>query len=222
MTFKTPLILSTLGILALTACVPADPYADPYGAQPASNGPRAQSGALIGAMAGGLLGSQSSDDRLAKTVVGAGIGAVLGGAIGATLDAQAAELRGINGQFNVTNMGDYLVVNMPQDVLFAVDSATLRPDLTRDLRSVAQNLLRYPNSQIQIIGHTDNTGSAAYNQDLSQRRAVSVASVLRESGVPSGRIVAFGRGMDQPVASNSTPEGRAANRRVEIIIRPTR
>jgi outer membrane protein OmpA-like peptidoglycan-associated protein len=219
MTFKTPLILSTLGILALTACVPADPY----GAQPTTGqlGPRAQSGALIGAMAGGLIGSQSSDDRLLKTAVGAGIGAIVGGAIGTTLDQQAQELRGINGQFNVTNMGDYLVVNMPQDVLFGVDSASLRPDLTRDIKSVAQNLLRYPNSQIQIVGHTDNTGSASYNQDLSQRRAVSVANVLRESGVPNARISAFGRGEDQPIASNLTPEGRAQNRRVEIIIRPT-
>jgi outer membrane protein OmpA-like peptidoglycan-associated protein len=223
MTFKTPLILSTLGILALTACVPADPYAQPYGAQPTNGqlGPRAQSGALIGAMAGGLLGSQSSDDRLLKTAVGAGIGAIVGGAIGTTLDQQAQELRGINGQFNVTNMGDYLVVNMPQDVLFGVDSASLRPDLTRDIKSVAQNLLRYPNSQIQIVGHTDNTGSASYTQDLSQRRAVSVANVLRESGVPNARISAFGRGEDQPIASNLTPEGRAQNRRVEIIIRPT-
>ena len=216
MTFKTPLTLSAVGLLALTACVPADPYATQ---QPA--GPRTQSGALIGAMAGGLLGSQSSDDRLLKTAVGAGIGAVVGGAIGATLDAQAAELRGINGQFNVTNMGDYLVVNMPQDVLFSVDSANLRPDLQDDIRSVAQNLLRYPNSQIQIIGHTDSTGSASYNQDLSQRRAVSVASVLRGSGVPSNRVTAFGRGEDQPIVSNLTPEGRAQNRRVEIIIRPT-
>jgi outer membrane protein OmpA-like peptidoglycan-associated protein len=157
-----------------------------------------------------------------KTAVGAGIGAIVGGAIGTTLDQQAAELRGINGQFNVTNMGDYLVVNMPQDVLFAVDSASLRPDLASDIQSVAQNLLRYPNSQIQIIGHTDNTGSASYNQDLSQRRAVSVASVLRNSGVPSARVTAFGRGEDQPIASNLTPEGRAQNRRVEIIIRPTR
>jgi len=224
MTFKTPLILSTLGLVALTACVPADPYASPYGAQPTTTGqlgPRGQSGALIGAMAGGLLGSQSSDDRLLKTAVGAGIGAIVGGAIGTTLDQQAQELRGINGQFNVTNMGDYLVVNMPQDVLFSVDSASLRPDLTRDVKSVAQNLLRYPNSQIQIVGHTDNTGSASYNQDLSQRRAVSVANVLRESGVPNARISAFGRGEDQPIASNLTPEGRAQNRRVEIIIRPT-
>ncbi len=73
-----------------------------------------------------------------------------------------------------------------------------------------------------MIGHTDNTGTAAYNQDLSQRRASSVASVLRDSGVPGARIAAYGRGEDQPVASNLTPEGRAQNRRVEIIIRPIR
>jgi outer membrane protein OmpA-like peptidoglycan-associated protein len=184
-------------------------------------GPRAQSGALIGAMAGGLIGAQNDDNRLLSTAVGAGIGAMIGGAIGTTLDQQAAELRGINSQFNVTNMGDYLVVNMPQDVLFSVDSAALRPDLARDVKAVAQNLLRYPDSQIQIIGHTDNTGSASYNQDLSQRRAVSVANVLRDSGVPNFRIAAFGRGEDQPIASNLTEQGRAQNRRVEIIIRPT-
>ena len=96
----------------------------------------------------------------------------------------------------------------------------MRPDLRSDLNTVASSLLKYPNSRIEIIGHTDNTGSAAYNQDLSQRRAVSVASVLRESGVPGGRIAAYGRGEDQPIASNLTPEGRAKNRRVEIIIRP--
>jgi outer membrane protein OmpA-like peptidoglycan-associated protein len=121
----------------------------------------------------------------------------------------------------VTNTGEYLIVNMPQDLLFATDSASVRPDLTADLRTVAASLLKYPNSRIEVIGHTDNTGSAAYNQDLSQRRAVSVAGVLRESGVPSGRLAAYGRGEDQPVASNLTPEGRAQNRRVEIIIRPT-
>lgn len=219
MAFKTPLILSSLGILALTACVPADPYG---GQTTPQMGPRAQSGALIGAMAGGLIGAQSDDDRLLKTAVGAGIGAMVGGAIGTTLDQQAAELRGINSQFNVTNMGDYLIVNMPQDVLFATDSAALRPDLTRDISAVGQNLLRYPDSIIQVIGHTDSTGSASYNQDLSQRRAVSVANVLRNSGVPNNRISAIGRGEDQPVASNLTPEGRAQNRRVEIIIRPTR
>ena len=225
MTLMKPVLMSTLGLLALTACTTPYPAGGGYAQQPVYTQPapggRAQSGALIGGMAGALIGSQSDDDRLAKTVIGGAIGAAIGGAIGATLDQQAAELRGINGSFDVTNMGDYLVVNMPQDVLFTVDSAALRPDLTRDVKAVAQNLLRYPNSQIQIIGHTDNTGSAAYNQDLSQRRAVSVANVLRESGVPNGRIAAYGRGEDQPIASNLSPEGRALNRRVEIIIRPT-
>jgi len=111
---------------------------------------------------------------------------------------------------------------MPQDLLFAIDSAAVRPDLRADLNTVAASLLRYPNSRIEVVGHTDNTGTAAYNQDLSQRRAVAVASILRESGVPGSRIVAYGRGFDQPVASNQTAAGRAQNRRVEIIIRPNR
>ncbi len=109
---------------------------------------------------------------------------------------------------------------MPQDLLFATDSATLRLDLIRVRQAVGRAQLKYPNSTVQVVGHTDNSGSAAYNQDLSQRRAVSVANVLRESGVPNGRISAYGRGEDQPIASNLTPAGRAQNRRVEIIIRP--
>ena len=118
-------------------------------------------------------------------------------------------------------MGDYLIVNMPQDVLFATGSASLRPDLTRDLGAVARNLITYPNSRIEVIGHTDNTGSAALNQDLSQRRASAVASVLSGSGVPAARIAIIGRGEDAPIASNLSDAGRAQNRRVEIIIRPT-
>ena len=100
------------------------------------------------------------------------------------------------------------------------DSAALRPDLTNDLYAVAANLQKYPASTIQVVGHTDNTGTAGYNQDLSQRRAGSVAGVLISAGVPGSRIVAVGRGEDQPVASNLTPQGRAQNRRVEIVIRP--
>ena len=204
MTFKTSLALGTASLLALTACVDPNAYPDNPNA-------RAQNGAIIGGLAGALAGSQSEDDALAKAVVGGVIGAAIGGAVGATLDQQAAELRAINPYFSVTNMGDYLIVNMPQDVLFAIDSAALRPDL-----------IRYPNSRIEVIGHTDNSGSAAYNQDLSQRRAVSVAEVLRATGVPGNRIAAYGRGEDMPIASNATEQGRAQNRRVEIIIRPTR
>ncbi|NJM82227.1 MAG: OmpA family protein [Tabrizicola sp.] len=215
MTFKTSILLSAASLLALGACVDPNAY-------PNDPNARAKNGAIIGGLAGAALGASSGDDKLAKAVVGGALGAALGGAVGTTLDQQAAELRGsLSSNISVTNTGEYLIVNMPQDLLFATDSASLRPDLTRDINAVAANLLRYPNSRIEVIGHTDNTGSAAYNQDLSQRRASSVAEVLRQGGVPSGRVSSYGRGEDVPVASNLTPEGRAQNRRVEIIIRPT-
>ena len=217
MNFKSSLIVASFGLFGLTACTvdpnqfPDDPNA------------RTKGGAVTGALIGGVLGASSDDNKLGKALIGAAIGGAIGGAIGNNLDQQAADLRAVNGNFTVTNNGRYLVVNMPQDLLFGTDSATLRPDLTRDIKAIAANLQQYPNSQIEVVGHTDNTGSSAYNQDLSQRRAVSVAEVLRGAGVPNARIAAFGRGEDQPLpnASNLTPEGRAQNRRVEIIIRPT-
>ncbi len=218
MTFKTPLILATLGALSLSACV--DPNAYP-------NDPNARS--KNGAVLGGLLGAAAGiavsgdGDELKGALLGGAVGAATGAAIGSDLDRQAAELRGsLSSNISVTNMGDYLVVNMPQDLLFATDSANLSGNLVGDLRAVANSLMKYPNSNIEVIGHTDNVGGAAYNQDLSQRRAVAVAEVLRNSGVPSGRIATYGRGEDAPVASNQTDYGRAQNRRVEIIIRPTR
>ena len=217
MILNKTLLLSTIALMGLTACVDPNAYPD----QPNA---RATNGAIIGGVARALAGaSLKGDDKVAKAAVGGIIGAALGGAIGSTLDQQAADLRSSIGNSNisVTNNGQYLVVNMPQDVLFATDSASLRPDLISDLRGVAGSLNRYPNSTIEVIGHTDNSGSAAYNQDLSQRRATSVAQVLRDSGVQAGRVAAYGRGEDQPVASNLSAQGRAQNRRVEIIIRPT-
>jgi outer membrane protein OmpA-like peptidoglycan-associated protein len=216
MMMKTPLILAVASTLALTACVDPNAY-------PNDPNARARNGAFIGGLVGAVAGASVSDgdDKLKGALIGGALGAGTGALIGGDLDRQAAELRGsLSSNISVTNNGDYLVVNMPQDLLFAVDSATVRSDLTYDLRTVAASLLKYPNSRIEVIGHTDNTGTAAYNQDLSQRRAVSVSGVLRESGVPGGRLSAYGRGEDQPIASNLTPEGRAQNRRVEIIIRP--
>jgi len=213
---KTPLFLAAASALALTACVDPNAY-------PNDPNARAKNGAIIGGLIGAATGVAVSGDgdELKGAIVGGALGAGTGALIGNDLDRQAAELRGsLNSNISVTNAGDYLIVNMPQDLLFATDSATLRPDLTADLRTVAASLLRYPNSRIEVIGHTDNTGTAAYNQDLSQRRAVAVSSVLRDNGVPGARLAAYGRGEDQPVASNLTPEGRAQNRRVAIIIRP--
>lgn len=218
MTFKTPIILSAAALLSLTACV--DPNAYPNDANA-----RTKNGAVIGGLLGAVAGAAVSGDgdELKGALIGGAVGAATGAAIGSDLDRQAAELRGsLNPNISVTNMGNYLVVNMPQDLLFATDSAALSGNLVGDLRAVAASLVRYPNSNIEVIGHTDNVGEAAYNQDLSQRRAVAVAEVLRNAGVPTGRIATYGRGEDAPVASNQTESGRALNRRVEIIIRPYR
>lgn len=217
MSLKTHLILASIGAISLSACV------SQTGPGGVAGTTRTTTGAVTGALIGSAIGaSQDGDSRLAQAAVGGIIGAALGGAIGSALDQQAAALEGsVSSNTTVTNTGNSLVVTMPQDILFATNSATLRPDLQRDLNAVAANLLNYPNSRIEIVGHTDNTGTAALNQDLSQRRAGAVADVLRQNGVPGSRIVAVGRGEDMPVASNLTPEGRAQNRRVEIIIRPT-
>ncbi len=210
------LAVAALALLTLGACAEPGGLGDP-------NNPNRQrdTGVLLGAAAGALLGQLTGGDTEA-TVGGAVLGGLAGGVIGANLDRQEADLRASigNDQVRIVNTGDRLIVTMPQDLLFATDSATLRPDLQSDLRAVAQNLLSYPNSTIQVIGHTDSTGDAGYNLGLSDRRANSVADVLMGAGVPFGRIQTIGRGEDQPIASNLSPEGRALNRRVEIVILP--
>ncbi|WP_102225629.1 OmpA family protein [Acidimangrovimonas sediminis] len=214
------LLLATAGTLALSGCEQPNPNAYP-------NDPnaRAKNGAIAGAIAGagaGLIFGKG--DRAAQAVAGAALGAAVGGAVGHSLDQQAADLRRQigDGRISVTNTGNTLVVNMPQDILFATDSDHVRPALRNELSGVAQNLSSYPDSTVQVVGHTDNTGTASYNQNLSERRAGAVAGILIGDGVAPQRIQAIGRGEDQPIATNQTSEGRARNRRVEIIIIPNR
>lgn len=209
-----PLLFLTAAALLLAACDPIQ-----------SNDPRAntKAGIIAGAATGAIVGLATGGDREGKNLlVGAAVGGALGAAIGDQLDRQAADLRAAIGddRVTITNTGSELIVTLPQDILFPVDSAALRPDLQSDLAALARNLQAYPNTVAQIVGHTDNTGEAGYNQDLSARRASSVAAVLTSNGVPPSRITTLGRGEDQPVASNLTPEGRQQNRRVEIFIRP--
>ena len=214
--FKTPILFATSAVLALGACTDPGQLNDP--SNPNRN---RDQGVLLGAATGAALGQILGGDTEA-TVAGAAIGAVAGGVIGNNLDKQEADLRASlgNDQVQITNTGDSLIVTLPQDILFATNSFAVRPDLQRDLRAVAGNLQAYPDSTIQIIGHTDNTGDAAFNQTLSVDRANAVADVLLEAGIPVARISTVGRGETEPVASNLTPEGRAQNRRVEIVILP--
>ena len=186
---------------------------------------RTKEGAVTGAVIGGVLGALSSGDggeRRRGALAGAIIGGGIGAAIGYNLDQQAAELQRDfgHGRIQILNNGDHLVVRMPDDILFDVDSAAVKPGLRSDLQVLADSLQRYPGSTIQVVGHTDNTGAASYNQDLSERRASAVSSVLIGAGVPSNRINSFGQGEYLPIASNLTDEGRALNRRVDITIRP--
>ncbi len=215
--YTKPFLLAGVGAMTLAACEPGM-MSDP-------NSERTRQGAMIGAALGTVVGAKRGDDkndRVRNAAKGALIGAAIGGGAGAILDRQASELRNDfdNSQIDVVNTGSELIVRMPQDILFDVDSTAVRGDLRSDLRVLAQNLQRYPNSEVEVIGHTDNSGSAAYNQDLSERRASAVTSILRSEGVSSSRLRAVGRGEDQPIASNLTPAGRAQNRRVDIIIRP--
>ena len=215
MMMKSTLTFSVIAAMGLTACEsPTTRIQDPNY--------RTQNGAVVGALGGAVLGSMLSDHKGAGALRGAAIGGLLGAGIGANLDAQAADMRARLGNPNVTvtNMGGYLLVNLPDDVLFATGSATLRPDLQGEIRSIAANLITYPDSNIEVVGHTDNVGTIALNMDLSQRRAYSVSSILIGAGVPSGRVSSYGQGMSQPVASNDTEAGRARNRRVEILVRP--
>lgn len=219
LTMKKTALLGAASLLVLTACT--DPrYQE--GGDRQRTGQGAAAGAAIGAILGGTR--ESGNDRVRNAAVGAAIGAAIGGAIGYNLDQQAAELNNDfnNGQIDVINTGSELIVRMPEGILFATDSAALNTNLRSDLFVLAESLNKYPNSIVTVTGHTDNVGTAAYNRDLSQRRAQSVASVLRTGGVSAGRMRIVGAGESQPIATNQTAAGRQQNRRVDITITPTR
>ncbi|MDG4649979.1 OmpA family protein [Roseibacterium sp. SDUM158017] len=208
-------MIAAAGALALTGCVQTT-AADP-------NANRTRDGAIVGGMLGAFLGAASDDDNRGRNAVfGAAAGAIAGGAIGAALDRQAQDLRAnlSNDRIVIQNTGEELIVTMPEGILFDFDSAAIRASLQSDLRALARNLRQYPETTVDVIGHTDSEGSAEYNMDLSARRASAVAGVLLEEGVAPFRVRSFGRGESQPVATNLTPEGRAQNRRVEVVIRP--
>ncbi|MDD9922940.1 MAG: OmpA family protein [Boseongicola sp.] len=215
---KTPLVLGAVGLITLSACSDPSQF-------PGTDGQRTQQGALAGAAIGAILGGtrESGNDRFRNAAVGAAVGAAAGALVGSSMDAQAAELRDDfdNDQIDVINTGSELIVRMPEAILFATDSAALNASLRSDLFVLAESLNKYPRSIVTVTGHTDNVGSAAYNQNLSERRAQSVSSVLISGGVSRARIRTIGAGESQPIATNQTVAGRAMNRRVDITITPT-
>ena len=184
---------------------------------------KAAIGGIGGALGGYLLGDivGGRNDRTEK-IIGAGIGGIAGAGIGAYMDKQERDLRARTAgtDVQVVRQGDDLILNIPSGINFAYNSATVEPQFQRTLDQVSQVLGQYDRTYIDIYGHTDSTGSDSYNQGLSERRADSVAAYLESRGVRGARIGTRGFGETQPIASNDTEQGRAANRRVEIKIVP--
>lgn len=209
----------SLGALALTSGCVTNPETGNRTISKAAIG--GLGGVVGGYLLGDILGGRN--DRTAK-IVGAGLGGLAGAGIGYYMDEQEKKLREQTAGtgVDVTREGDNLILNMPSNVTFAVDSSAIDPEFQSTLGTVADTLSQYEKSYVDVLGHTDSTGSDSYNQSLSERRAASVANFLTNSGVQRERLATRGFGESQPVASNSTEEGRAANRRVEIKIVPIR
>jgi outer membrane protein OmpA-like peptidoglycan-associated protein len=205
--------------IVASGCQTLDPYT---GEQKTS---QATKGAMIGAAAGVVAGLISGDDAVERrqhAMIGAGVGALAGGAVGNYMDRQEMELREelAGSGVSVTRVGDNITLNMPGNITFATDSANLSSDFYDVLNSVSKVLNEFNKTVIEVAGHTDSTGSDAYNQSLSERRAASVAAYLKSQKIMNERVITVGMGESRPVADNASSEGRQANRRVELTLVP--
>lgn len=178
-------------------------------------GAGAATGAAIGAIVGGGKGAGTG------AAIGAVVGGIGGSLIGNYMDRQAQQMQQVlDRQDRLERRGEEIYMSLSSDILFTSGSAALAPGADDKLKDVAGILQQYPRTMIEIVGHTDSVGSEASNQILSERRAASVRDALVRYGVSLSRIVTRGAGELRPIADNSTPEGRARNRRVDLTIRP--
>ncbi len=177
----------------------------------------AATGAAAGAAIGGIVGNQTG-----STARGAIIGAIVGGAAGAVIghqmDQQAKELEQKIDGARIDRVGEGIAVTFDSGILFPFNSTDILPAGRANLQELARSLQQYPNSDVLVVGHTDNVGSDNFNDDLSRRRASAAGSYLQSLGVPSSRIRTVGRGESEPVLANDTDDQRARNRRVEVAI----
>ncbi len=212
----------TVLIVAILFTIAACTTVNPYTEQKQTS--KAAIGAGIGAASGAVIGLLTSDskNRQRNVLLGAGLGAIAGGGVGYYMDVQEAKLRQrLRGSgVSVTRVGDQIMLNMPGNVTFDTGSPNINAGFYDVLNSVSIVLKEYEKTSVDVIGHTDAVGSEAYNQQLSEQRARSVAEYLSGQGIMPARLLVAGMGENQPIASNDTPEGRAQNRRVNIQIAP--
>ena len=211
---KNKFIMTLALSLIVVSCTTTNPETGKTQASKTTIG--AGAGAADGAVLGQIIGKDTKG-----TVIGTAAGAAVGAVIGNVFDKQEAKLRedlkGTGVEVTRTAEGEIKLV-APENVTFATNSSTISSRFTNTLDSIASVLKEYPDSNITVSGHTDSTGNDAINNPLSVNRANSVANYLKQEGIASSRITAVGYGSKQPVASNSTSDGRAQNRRVEIKI----
>jgi len=203
--------------VALAGCAPMQDMAT------SPDKEKTRKGAGYGAAAGAVIGLLTGgNDKFEAAMIGAAAGAIAGGSVGYYMDKQEAKLRQqmAGTGVDVVRNGDNITLDMPGGVTFAFNSSDLNSQFYPVLDKVAGTLGEYNKTVIEVAGHTDSVGSATYNQQLSEKRAASVAAYLSSRGVDRSRMVTVGAGKDHPVASNETEEGRAQNRRVEITIVP--
>jgi outer membrane protein OmpA-like peptidoglycan-associated protein len=214
---------STLALAAVAVLFAGCQTVNPYTQEKQTS--KAAKGAGIGAVAGAVAGMLSGDDskeRRKRALIGAGVGALAGGGVGYYMDVQEKKLRDrlAGTGVSVTRVGDNITLNMPGNITFRTDSADLNGNFFEVLDSVGLVLKEYEKTLVEVAGHTDNTGDASYNQALSERRARTVAQYLATKGVINQRLMTVGGGEGHPIASNDNPEGRQANRRVELTLAP--
>lgn len=220
---RAKLIVASVSIAAMlgaAACTTTDPYSSTPNRN--NTGTGAIAGALGGALLGYLTNTSNGEQGRKNALIGAGIGALAGAGVGQYMDRQQraleAELSGTG--VGVARQGDTLVLRMPSDVTFATNQSNLDSRFLPVLDDVARVLQEYDRSMVDVIGHTDSSGGDAINQPLSERRASSVASYLIDRGVIRERLYVAGNSSRNPIADNTTVDGKAKNRRVEILIRP--
>jgi outer membrane protein OmpA-like peptidoglycan-associated protein len=192
------------------------------GCSPTGEMTRAQQGALIGAIGGAVVGKNTGDKDRGHTIAGAVVGGLAGAAIGNYMDQQEAALRqNMQGTgVEVTRQDNNIVLTMPDAITFDTAQSGVKPQFYGVLNNLASTLNQFPETRVQIAGHTDNVGSDASNLQLSQQRANSVRTYLASNGVAAQRMQAVGYGESRPIADNSSDYGRAQNRRVEVTLIP--
>lgn len=212
-----PLLTLTAAIaLSLAGCQTTDPYT---GEQQTA---RSTVGAGVGAVGGAVAGAILSGGKRKGVLIGAGLGALTGAAVGDYMDKEEAKLRTkLQGTgVSVSRVGDSVILHMPSNITFATDSSSIVSGFYEVLDAVALVINEYQQTYVDVVGHTDSTGPEDYNQRLSEARANSVARYLESQKVLPQRILTKGMGESAPIASNTTTEGRALNRRVEIHLTP--